>query len=77
MNTPQWNPWIFEQCENCSGPAEVLTTAEEDFAYDGDEVRCTECGMPGSMSCDDGVATIMWHDEPDCDCEWCLKNPIT
>jgi len=73
-----WVTWSHDQCDNCGGLAEIRTTAEEGYAYDGDEARCTECGMPGGICCDsESPAVIMWHDEPDCECEWCQSNVPT
>jgi len=75
---PVWTPWEHDVCDNCGGPAEILTTAEEDFAFDGDSARCTECEMTGSICCDsESPAVIMWHDDPDCECEWCVKNNVS
>ncbi len=64
-------------CIFCGDEAEVLTNAGQDnFAYDGDEARCVSCRCPGSVIVpgDDDSAYIVWHDEPDCDCEWCKMS---
>lgn len=71
----EWR-YFNDDCLHCGGDAEVLTdTGEDNLACDGDEARCTSCGCPGHVSCDDERGWINWHDEPDCDCEWCKKNP--
>jgi hypothetical protein len=70
-----WVTWEHDQCDNCGGLAEIQTKATKGYAYDGDEARCTECGMPGGICCDsESPAVIMWHDEPACKCEWCQAN---
>ncbi len=60
-------------CPNCGDDAEVLTTSELDrCAHDGDEARCDSCRHPGYVSVDpDNGASISWHDDPKCACEWC------
>ena len=71
-----WRFWEWESCPYCGNCAEVYTDAGPGKAYDGDEVRCCECDLPGWMSVDeDGEATVSWHDEPDCSCVWCLDHP--
>lgn len=76
-----WRPFKGGECLHCGDDAEVLTdSGQDDFAYDGDEARCVGCGCPGSVrieaedeaSCDNG---IVWHDEPNCDCQWCKEHP--
>lgn len=80
----KWKPWAFDECPHCGSDAvEVFTTCKgEGLAWDGDKARCSECKCPGHVSCTgddlDGEserAVIAWHDEPDCDCEWCKANP--
>ncbi len=80
MREAQWMSVGWGECHACGGAAEVLTTLEGEKAFDGDLARCTDCGCPGNVSVDDsldapdgddGVASIQWHDEPDCDCWWC------
>lgn len=75
----QWRPFSGD-CLHCGDDAEVFTDSGSDnMAYDGDRARCVSCGCPGVVnieeegeSCHNG---IQWHDEPDCQCEWCLANP--
>lgn len=68
----RWVRWEHDQCDYCGGDAEVLTSAKNGYAYDGDQARCTECGLPGGITCDsESPAVVMWHDEPGCECEWC------
>ena len=68
--------WATE-CLNCgSDDVEVLTSlTEPNMAYDGDTCRCAECSCPGIVSADEDDAHISWHDEPDCDCDWCKSHP--
>lgn len=76
----QWRPFA-DYCLHCGGDAEAFTTSGNDnWAYDGDTARCTDCGCPGIVSiqeagedhCDNGID---WHDEPGCDCDWCVAHP--
>ena len=71
-----WVEWEFDECPHCGAAAEILTSAKPGFAFDGDEARCMRCGMPGHICCDSETpASIVWHDEADCDCEWCKNHP--
>jgi len=68
-----------DECAFCgTSPVDVLTKSQVvGEAYDGDAVRCPECGLPGGIMADeDGKAYVDWHDEPSCDCEWCKAHPI-
>ncbi len=51
-------------CDNCGDDLEVLTESEvEGFVFDGDSVRCVECGATGYMNvCDDDDVRIEWHE---------------
>ena len=54
----------------------LTDTGRDNWANDGDEARCAECKCPGSVTvCEEPDASINWHDELDCDCEWCVANP--
>lgn len=69
----QWRSWEGN-CSWCGDDVEVLTTSGRDnYAFDGDEARCVSCRCPGGVSvpADDEAAYIDWHEEPDCQCEWC------
>jgi len=66
-----------DSCAHCGDGFEVYTDHKnEGYAYDGDEVRCLSCRMPGYVSADGESAYIQWHEEPDCDCEWCKAHPV-
>jgi hypothetical protein len=75
----KWQSFESE-CLYCgSDLVEVMTTTGKDnWAEDGDEARCRECGLPGSVTIDEeGLSCanyIQWHDEPDCDCAWCKSH---
>jgi hypothetical protein len=73
MNDKKWRYWDGEQCQHCGNDAEVLTDCDHGEACDGDEVRCVGCGCPGTVSCDDDDAWVLWHDERpgERDCWWC------
>ena len=55
-----------EQCELCGSDSEIFTDEDmpEGYGYDGDNMRCTECGCLGSWSvCDEDDAFCNWdHD---------------
>ena len=60
-----------DECERCGGSdIRVLTSAKEDnYAYDGDDVECLECGHKGCISIngdedDNGncTASVSWDD---------------
>jgi hypothetical protein len=82
-----WKPFPGE-CIHCGGAAEVFTDCLVDgCAFDGDVVRCVDCGCPGSIvvsggetELEDGEfvdsAYVEWHEEPGCKCDWCLNAPI-
>jgi hypothetical protein len=62
-----WQPFN-DDCPHCGCEAEVYTTAAAGFAIDGDEARCTGCGCPGMVSCDeDGTGYVLWSEDPDID----------
>lgn len=63
MADPTWKPWD-DACELCGGDIEVATLAKSD-AYDGDIVRCKECGAEGVICGDDDsdLAGIDWFEE--------------
>jgi len=81
-NTKAWRLWPHDECLHCGSAVEVFTDAPEEMLTEDDEARCVECGCPGTVGIQDGgpddcddVAYINWHDEPDCDCEWCKAHP--
>lgn len=66
------------ECHYCgTSPVNVLTdTGRNNWANDGDEVKCPECGLYGHIVVDEEPhANVSWHDEPNCDCEWCKTHP--
>jgi hypothetical protein len=71
-----WRPWP-DDCNHCGGALEILTDeTRDDWGFDGDELRCSECKCPGYLAvcAVDDVCSVM-HDEPVCDCEWCNTHP--
>ncbi len=73
-----WKPFS-DECPHCGCDAEVLTcSTEPNVAYDGEQARCGECGLPGSVRVEeDGEGWIHWHDGPNCGCEWCELHDDT
>lgn len=63
----QWKTFNGE-CTRCgNNPVDVFSSAKEDYAYDGDNAECFECGLLGSVSVDeddDGIciSDIIWND---------------
>ncbi len=53
MAEKQWQPWD-DECPSCGSTSEVFTTVKEQGeAFEGDEVRCTNCGLCGCIAMDD------------------------
>jgi len=72
----EWH-YFNDECLHCGSIAEVYTQSDKDnYAYDGEEARCPDCGLYGYVVVDDldSGAYINWHDEPGCDCTWCQKH---
>ena len=84
MTSKRWQPWDCDSCPSCGDDAEVFTDCPQaERAFDGDKARCVFCGHPGSVNVhgdgefDDGqssAASIAWHDDPACPCEWCSQD---
>lgn len=48
MEDKKWKPIEWFECPECRGELGAFTEAEEeDFFFDGDPVRCTNCGREG------------------------------
>ena len=69
----RWQPFD-DDCPYCGEEAEVLTEADEGYAYDGDTARCCDCHCLGVVWVDEEGAGTSWHDEHGCTCEWCLQH---
>jgi len=71
--------WIligWDNCPYCGDSPEIFTDKENEV-YDGDPIQCSACGCPGSVTVyEDGDCYINWHDDPNCDCNWCLAHPV-
>ena len=68
-----WKPF-YDECARCgSSDMLVFTDAEQDgYAYDGDDAKCNECELLGSVIIDceendngDNSAHIDWNDYED------------
>lgn len=54
-----------EECGNCGSNSEIFTDddLEEGCGYDGDDMRCTECGATGHWTVyDDDEAYANWDE---------------
>lgn len=58
-NKKEWRDSCFE-CPECGNTAQVLTSAEKPYYWDGDELECKECGLKGGVQCDEDGATDLW-----------------
>ena len=56
----KWRPWN-DQCCECGSDAEVYTVSYVG-AYDGDEVKCSECGQTGYVSADEEGCHTVWRE---------------
>lgn len=52
MEDKKWKPIGWFECPECRGELEGFTEAEDDFFYEGDIVRCTNCGWAGEIIVD-------------------------
>lgn len=59
----KWRPWDDECCE-CGCSVNVYTVLDAG-AYDGDSVKCPECGQTGYISADEDGCETVWHE---CSC---------
>ena len=61
MSEPTWKEWP-EECDECGYTLEVLSEDPRPaWVFDGDPVRCPECGAQGIISCsaeDDAYALM-------------------
>jgi transcription elongation factor Elf1 len=55
----QWRETEFS-CPECGNLADVYTNAPDEYFYDGDELKCTECDLTGQITVDEGNAWDMW-----------------
>lgn len=60
----RWQELSAESCPECGDYLEVLTSAPENYMYDGDLVRCDECQITGWISADEDEASVHFHDVP-------------
>ena len=60
-----WKGLTWASCFSCgSNAVSVRTTVvRADWAYDGDRLRCEECGARGWISADVDSATDEWDEE--------------
>jgi len=59
----QWRVKTGFECDGCGSDAiEVNTTDEsQNMVYDGDEAKCTECGLKGGVCiAEEPHAIIQW-----------------
>lgn len=57
-----------DECPCCgNNPVDVLTSAQDGYAHDGDDVECFGCGMGGMVMVDEnddgiGIAHTIWDE---------------
>lgn len=49
MENKKWKPIYWFECPECRGELEGFTEAEDDFFYDGDIIKCTNCEWVGEI----------------------------
>ena len=70
QTAPQWRKmnegalrFIEGECENCgSDLTMVLTSSGTRFLWDGDPIKCRDCGHAGTISVVDGEAFCAWDE---------------
>jgi hypothetical protein len=58
MEDKKWKPICWFECPECRSELEGFTEAEEDFFFDDDPVRCTNCGWEGRIIVVDNEAWV-------------------
>ena len=58
MDDKKWKPIGWFECPECRGELEVFTEAEDDYFFDDDPVRCTDCGWEGRIIVVDDEAWV-------------------
>jgi DNA-directed RNA polymerase subunit RPC12/RpoP len=58
MEDKKWKPICWFKCPECRGELEGFTEAEEDFFFEDDPVRCTDCGWKGRVIVVDDEAWV-------------------
>ena len=49
MEDKKWKSIYWFECPECRGELEGFTEAEDDFFYDGDIIKCTNCEWVGEI----------------------------
>jgi len=78
MGEKKWKDIDWDQCSHCGNEIEVFTDEiKKGWVIEGDSARCKDCQRPGYVDVyeEQDSAYIEWHDEPDCECDWCKENP--
>lgn len=63
-----WKPVEWAECESCgSSDIEAHTTADKWYCYDGDPLRCVDCGATSNVHADgeSGPWAGEWDDPPE------------
>ena len=53
---------LNECCDDCGNELEVCTDAPGLACYDGDRIRCVECGLGGYVTVDEDGDTLVHFD---------------
>lgn len=61
-----WREIDWTECRECGCELYAITKAPDGLFFDGDIVRCVECGRVGSLSLDSETpASVMWASDDD------------
>jgi uncharacterized protein YlaI len=58
MSDNKRKPISWFECPECRGELEGFTEAEDDYFFDADPVRCTNCEWVGEIVVDDNEAWV-------------------
>lgn len=58
MDDKKWKPIEWFVCPECISELEAFTEAEDDFFFEDDLVRCTNCGWDGEIIIVDNEAWV-------------------
>lgn len=76
----KWKDIIGSSCPYCGSSPEILVDEDlpDNCGHEEDKIRCSVCFCPGQWLVDavDECGWIDWHDELNCNCDWCKEHPV-